>query len=160
MAPPPLSKHAFEPLPCLVQIREGSMRRREFLGVLGGAIVALPIAARAQPATPTIGFLDARSPDVVAERLRAFHQGLKDTGYVNGENVTIVYRFAEGQFDRLPALGAELVRRRVAVIAASGINAAFAAKAATTTRSPSCSASATTRSGLVLSRASPGRATT
>ena len=107
------------------------MRRRGFLGVLGGAMVALPIAARAQPAKPTIGFLDARSPEVVAERLRAFHQGLRDTGHVDGENVTILHRFAENQVERLPALAADLVRRRVAVIATSGDDVALAAKAAT-----------------------------
>ena len=82
---------------------------------------------------PVIGFLDPRSPDGMTERLRGFRQGLKDSGYVDGENVAIEYRWAEGQNDRLPALADELVRRRVAVIAAFGIVAANAAKAATTT---------------------------
>jgi putative ABC transport system substrate-binding protein len=111
------------------------MRRREFLGVLGGAVAVWPVVTRAQHATmPAVGFLDPRSPYTLADQLRAFLQGLKDTGYVEGENVVIEHRWAEGQFDRLPALAAELVRRRVAVIATNGgPAAAFAAKAATTT---------------------------
>ena len=110
------------------------MRRREFITFLGGA-AAWPLAVSAQqPALPVIGYLESRSPDALADRLRAFRQGLKDTDYVEGENVRIEYRWAENQVDRLPMLAAELVRQRVNVIATTGgPEVALAAKAATMT---------------------------
>ena len=109
------------------------MRRREFLGALVAAPAAWPLAAHAQQPMPVLGFLSAVSPGPFAQRLAAFHKGLNEAGYVEGRNLVIESRWAEGQYDRLPALAADLVQRRVTLIVAYTDAAALAAKAATTT---------------------------
>jgi putative ABC transport system substrate-binding protein len=110
------------------------IRRREFIRTLGGTAVAWPLAARAQPpAMPLVGFLSTRAPGEDAHLLAAFHQGLKEMGYIEGQNLLIEYRFAENRYERLPALAADLARLRVAVIAAVGSPSAPAAKGATAT---------------------------
>src|SRR5258708_5944375 len=110
------------------------MRRREFITLVGGAAAVWPLAVRAQQAAvPVVGVLSAEWPNLFSDRLRAFHDGLRETGYVEGRNLAIEYRWAEGRNDRLPALAAELVRRQVSVIVSTSTPAVLAARTATAT---------------------------
>jgi putative ABC transport system substrate-binding protein len=107
------------------------MRRRDFIFLAGGTAVIWPLAARAQQSLPVIGFLSPRGPDDAPQLLASFREGLKDSGFVEGQSVAIEYRFAENQYERLPAFAVDLVRRQVTVIAATAVPAVIAAKAAT-----------------------------
>ena len=131
--------------------------RRRFLALLGGAAAARPWAVRAQQ-PPVIGFLGSENPEMFAGRLRGFHQGLREAGFVEGQNVAIEYRWAEGRLDRLPPLAADLVRRQVAVIAATGGNnsALVVMQATSTIPIVFTSSDNPTERGLVASINRPG----
>jgi ABC-type uncharacterized transport system substrate-binding protein len=108
-------------MPCVRSLKGQAMRRREFITLLGGAAVGWPLVVRAQqPSMPVVGFMSTLSPENISTPMVGFHQGLKETGYREGQNLAIEYRWAQGHYDRLPELAADLVRRRVAVLVASG----------------------------------------
>jgi putative tryptophan/tyrosine transport system substrate-binding protein len=154
----PLSKHSFEPIRCGLLSQGAGMRRREFLGALGGA-AAWPVVARAQqPALPVIGFLSGRSSADSIEEVKGFHRGLAEAGYTVGQNIVAEFRWADGRYDRLPALATELVARRVAVIAAVGGGASGLAAKSVTSTIPIIFASGgdAVKIGLVASLNQPG----
>ena len=137
-------QHSFDVIGCYPRAWKRLMRRRDFITLLGSGAATWPLLARAQqPTMPIVGFVSARSANTAVREVAAFHKGFNETGYVEGQNATIEYHWLEGQYDRLPPLMADFVRRRVAVIATLGSNpAALAAKAATTTNTDRLSLSA------------------
>jgi ABC-type uncharacterized transport system substrate-binding protein len=138
-------------------VRVNRLTRREFIRLLGGAAAAWPLAARAQqPPIPLIGFLSNTSPDTIAERLRAFHLGLKESGYVDGENVVVLHRWTDNKTDRLPELMAELVRKRATVIATTGSASQAVARAITMIPIVFSVPDDPVKLGLVASLARPG----